>query len=213
MNDLDEDQQVDFKAKAKAFFRTYGFLSCVLPYTNAEWEKRSIFLSFLTPKLPAPAEEDLAKGILDTIDMDSYRLEKRAVQQIMLADKDAEIEPVPTSGGGQSPEPAMELLSNIVETFNTLWGNTEWDDVDRVVELITNTIPAKVAADTAFQNARENSDDGNARIEHDAVLRRIVITMMKDDTILFKQFMDNSEFRRWMTDIVFKNACEQGRTP
>ena len=213
VNDLDEDQQVDFKGKAKAFIRTYGFLSCVLPYTNAEWEKRSIFLSFLTPKLPAPAEEDLAKGILDTIDMDSYRLEKRAVQQIMLADQNAEIEPVPTSGGGRSPEPAMERLSNIVETFNTLFGNIEWDDGDRVLELITNTIPAKVAADPAFRNARQNSDEANARIEHDAVLGRIVTTMMKDNAMLFKQFMDNEEFKRWMTDRVFKRACEQGRAP
>ena len=213
MNDLDEDQQVDFKGKAKAFIRTYGFLSCVLPYTNAEWEKRSIFLSFLTPKLPAPAEEDLAKGILDTIDMDSYRLEKRAVQQIMLADENAEIEPVPTSSGGRSPEPAMERLSNIVETFNTLFGNIDWDDGDRVLELITNTIPAKVAADAAFRNARQNSDEANARIEHNAVLGRIVTTMMKDDAMLFKQFMDNEEFKRWMTDTVFKHACEEGRTP
>ena len=37
VDELDEDQQVDFKGKAKAFIRTYGFLSCVLPYTNAEW--------------------------------------------------------------------------------------------------------------------------------------------------------------------------------
>ena len=213
VNDLDEDQQVDFKSKAKAFIRTYGFLSCVLPYTNAEWEKRSIFLSFLTPKLPAPAEEDLAKGILDTIDMDSYRLEKRAVQQIMLADEDAEIEPVPTSGGGQSPEPAMKRLSNIVETFNTLFGNIEWDDGDRVLELITNTIPAKVAADAAFRNARQNSDKANARIEHDAVLERIVTTMMKDDAMLFKEFMDNEDFKQWMKDTVFTHACEQGRAP
>ena len=41
-NNLDEDGQVDFKGKAKAFVRTYGFLSCVLPYTYAPWEKRSI---------------------------------------------------------------------------------------------------------------------------------------------------------------------------
>ena len=57
-HDLDEDAQVDFKGKA--FVRTYGFLSCVLPYTNAGWEKRSIFLNFLIPKLPSPAEEDLS---------------------------------------------------------------------------------------------------------------------------------------------------------
>ena len=36
---LDEDGQVDFKSKAKVFCRTYSFLSSVIPYSNAEWEK------------------------------------------------------------------------------------------------------------------------------------------------------------------------------
>src|SRR5690606_11513296 len=98
---LNEDGQVDFKGKAKAFIRTYGFLGSILPYTNASWEKLSIFLNFLVPKLPAPKEEDLSKGILEAIDMDSYRVEKRAVQRIQLPDADAEIEPVPTDGGGR----------------------------------------------------------------------------------------------------------------
>ena len=47
----------------------------ILPYTESEWEKLSIFLTFLVPKLPAPVEEDLSKGILEAIDMDSYRVE------------------------------------------------------------------------------------------------------------------------------------------
>src|SRR4029079_14703879 len=58
---LDENGQVGFKGKAKAVTRTYGFLASILPYTNAEWEKLSIFLNFLVPKLPAPVDEDLAK--------------------------------------------------------------------------------------------------------------------------------------------------------
>ena len=33
---LDEDGQVDFKGKAKAFLRAYGFLAAILPYTVAE---------------------------------------------------------------------------------------------------------------------------------------------------------------------------------
>src|SRR5262249_51270617 len=73
VNDLDEDEQVDFKGKAKAFARTYDFLATILPYGVKEWEKLSIFLNFLVPKLPAPKEEDLSKGILEAIDMDSYR--------------------------------------------------------------------------------------------------------------------------------------------
>src|SRR4029453_3751385 len=78
--------QVDFKSKAKAFTRSYGFLASILPYTSAEWEKLSIFLNFLVPRLPAPAEEDLAKGILEAIDMDSYRVEKQAAVKIQLPD-------------------------------------------------------------------------------------------------------------------------------
>ncbi len=42
-----------------------------------------------------PKEEDLSKGILEAIDMDSYRVEKKAVMKIALADTDAEIKPVP----------------------------------------------------------------------------------------------------------------------
>ncbi|CAN5877056.1 hypothetical protein BH18ACI5_BH18ACI5_03670 [soil metagenome] len=105
---LDEDGQVDFKGKAKAFLRAYGFLSSILPYTNADWEKLSIFLNFLVSKLPAPVDEDLSKGILEAIDMDSYRVEKQAVVKIQLADADAEIEPVPTTGGGHRPEPELD---------------------------------------------------------------------------------------------------------
>ena len=54
-----------------------------------------IFLNFLISKLPAPDDEDLSKGILDAIDMDSYRVEKRAVQKILLPDEDAEIDDWP----------------------------------------------------------------------------------------------------------------------
>ena len=209
LRDLDEDGQVDFKGKAKGFVRTYAFLSCVLPYTNAAWEIRSIFLNFLIAKLPSPKEEDLSKGILDAIDMDSYRVEKRAVQKIMLPDEDAEVDPVPPGGGGHKADPELDQLSNIIREFNGLFGGIQWEDADRVAQLITETIPARVSADTAFRNAQQNSDRENARIEHDGALRRVMTSMMKDDNQLFKQFMDNDSFKRWMTDRVFGLAYEQ----
>lgn len=200
---LDEDGQVAFKGKAKAFCRTYDFLASILPYTEAAWERLSIFLNFLVPKLPAPKEEDLSKGILESIDMDSYRVEKQASRKIQLTDENAEIEPVPTSGGGRKPESELDRLSNIIKTFNDQFGNIPWTDGDRIHRLITEEIPAKVAADTAYQNATKNSDKQNARIEHDKALGRVIVSLMKDDTELFKQFQDNEGFRRWLTDTVF----------
>ena len=212
-NELDEDRQVDFKGKAKGFVRTYNFLSCVLPWTNAAWEQRSIFLNFLIPKLPAPKEEDLSKGILEAIDMDSYRVERQAVQKILLPDEDAEVDPVPTSGGGHRPDPELDRLSNIINQFNDLFGDIAWDDGDRVKRLITEEIPSRVAGDTAFRNARQHSDRENTRIEHDKALLRVMTSMMKDDNQLFKQFMDNDGFKRWMTDTVFNLTSEHFDAP
>jgi type I restriction enzyme R subunit len=206
---LDEDGQVDFKGKAKAFNRAYGFLASILPYTNASWEKLSIFLNFLVPKLPAPREDDLSKGILESIDMDSYRNEKQAVQQLQLPDAEAEIEPVPMTGGGHLQEPELDRLSNILKTFNDQFGNIPWTDADHVHKLITEDIPNRVSADTAYKNAKTHSDKQNARIEHDKALARVMTAVLKDDTELFKQFMDNESFRRWLTDTVFSLTYEQ----
>ncbi len=210
--DLDEDGQAAFKGKAKAFVRTYDFLSCVLPYTNAAWEERSIFLNFLIPKLPSPEEDDLSRGILETIDMDSYRVEKKAVQRILLPDEDAEIDPVPTTSGGGRPEPEIERLSNIIRVFNEHFGDIAWEDEDRVRQMITETIPSRVANDEKFRNARLNSDAQNARIEHDQALARVMMSLMKDDAELFKQFTDNEGFKRWMADTVFELAYRQSGT-
>jgi type I restriction enzyme, R subunit len=201
--DLDEDGQVDFKGKAKAFTRTYSFLAAVLPYTNADWEKLSIFLNFLIPKLPAPKEEDLAKGILEAIDMDSYRVEVMAAMSITLPDEDAEVGPVPTSGGGKKPEPELDYLSNILKVFNDQFGSIEWKDADKIRQVIAEEIPAKVAADKAYQNARKNSDKQNARIEHDKALERVVTDLLGDHIELFKQFSDNHSFRKWLSETIF----------
>ena len=200
---LDEDGQVDFKGKAKAFLRAYGFLATILPYTVAEWEKLSIFLTFLVPKLPAPVEDDLSKGILEAIDMDSYRVEKQAVQDIQLPDEDAEIGPVPTEGGGQKPEPEMDRLSNIIREFNEQFGSIEWKDQDKIEKVIAEELPTKVAGDRAYQNAMVNSDKQNARIEHDKALERAMTELLSDHTELFKQFSDNDSFRRWLSEMVF----------
>ena len=213
LSELDEDGQVAFKGNAKAFLRTYAFLSAVLPYSNAELEKRSIFLNFLVSKLPAPIDDDLSKGILDAIDMDSYRVEKQSMQKISLPDEDAEIEPVPIGGGGYVPEPELDRLSNILKAFNDLFGDIDWDDEDRVRQLITETIPTRVAADAAFRNAMLNSDDANTRIEHDKALLRAMTSVVNDDTQLFKHFMDDDGFKRQMTDVVFELAGKLAAQP
>ena len=136
------------------------------------------------------------------------------MQRILLPDEDAEIGPVPTSAGGHRPETELDRLSNILRTFNEHFGDIRWQDADpRDAAHHRDDPRPRVAADTAFRNARQNSDPQNARIEHDKALVRVMTAVMRDDTELFKQFMDNASFKRWLTDTVFSLAYEPATTP
>lgn len=210
IDNLDEDGQVEFKGKAKAFVRSYGFLAAILIYGHPAWEKLSIFLNFLIPKLPAPKEEDLSKGVLESIDMDSYRVEAQASLKMSMHDADAFIEPPPPGGGYVGGTPDIDKLSNIIKAFNDMFGNIEWKDGDKIRKVITEEIPARVAQDKAYQNAQANSDKQNAKLEHDKALNRVVLELISDHTELFKQFSDNPSFKRWLTDIVFDSTYRQG---
>jgi len=110
--------------------------------------------------------------------MDSYRVEVQSSLKIGLADQDAEVGPVPTSGGGRKPEPELDQLSNIIKAFNDQFGNIEWKDADKIRKVIAEEIPAKVSADAAYQNAMKNNDKKTARIEHDAALQRVMIDLI-----------------------------------
>lgn len=213
IDNLNEDDQVEFKGKAKAFVRSYGFLSAILTYGHPAWEKLTIFLNFLIPKLPAPKEEDLSKGVLEGIDMDSYRVEAQASLKMSMDDADAFIEPPPPGGGGGSGTPDIDKLSNIIKAFNDMFGNIEWKDGDKIRKVITEEIPARVAQDKAYQNAQANSDKENAKLEHDKALNRVVLELISDHTELFKQFSDNPSFKRWLTDMIFDSTYHPDAIP
>lgn len=199
---LETDDQINFKSAAKAFVRTYGFLGAILPYGNAGWEKLSIFLNLLIPKLPSPQEEDFSQGILDAIDLDSYRNEARDSLSIKLDDEDAEVAPVPSSGATQIVSPEMDLLSAILSNFNDIFGNIDWKDADNVKRQILE-IPAMVSKDEKYQNAMRNSDEQSARLESERALQQVIIDIMADNMELFKQFQDNPSFKKWLSDMVF----------
>ena len=199
---LDTDNQIKFKSAAKAFVRTYGFLGSILPYGNADWERLSIFLNLLIPKLPSPRDDDLSQGILEAIDLESYRNEARESMSIKLEDSDSEVAPVPAGKVGHIIEPEMDLLSVILSDFNDMFGNINWNDADNVRRQILE-IPAMVSRDEKYQNAMKNSDEQSARLESERALQQVIFAIMADNMELFKQFQDNPSFKKWLSDFVF----------
>ncbi|NLB70273.1 MAG: type I restriction endonuclease subunit R [Lentisphaerae bacterium] len=210
MGELDEDAQIEFKGTAKAFIRSYQFLASITSYNNREWEELSIFLNFLVPKLPSPAEDDLSKGILQTVDMDSYRNEVQESRKIYLEDEEGVIDTFSETGGGVKPEPEMDYLSAILQSFNERFGNIEWEDEDRIRKIISEEIPAAVSADKAYKNAMKNSDRAAAKLEHNRALKAAIVAMLSDHAELYKHFYENPGFNKELTEMIFSATYKPG---
>lgn len=217
---LDLEDQIEFKSCAKTFVRTYNFLSSILPYGSIEWEKLSIFLNLLIGKLPKPAtgDDDEFERIIESVDLESYRVVAQDTMSISLADDDAEISAIPVKTDVGIPVPEMDTLTNIIATFHDIWGKCEWTDEDKIKRQIAN-LPDIVSNDEKYQNAMRYSDAQNARDESDRALFEAILGTMSSGMELYTAFQDdvrnhhNQSFKKWLQDMVFNTTYKPGSKP
>ncbi|HWV24322.1 MAG TPA: type I restriction endonuclease [Thermomicrobiales bacterium] len=194
---LDEDEQISFKGTAKAFVRTYNFLSQILPWGNADWERLSIFLTFLTPRLPAPKgdESSISEDILAAIDLDSYRAEQKKTLDLILQDDDAQLEnPDPTGIGGK-PEPEYDRLSSILQTFNEIFADANFTDHDRVARQMSGPVMDALVSDVQLRQIAGTTDEQNQRIAFADALDRMVNANWQDNYEVLLRLGDDPNFR------------------
>ncbi len=180
-----QDEQIHFKSTARAFVRYYDFLSTVLPYVNADWEKLSCFLRLLLKILPSigRGEDD---HITSAVELNSYRAEVGHTIRIALADEDCTMDPPSPVAGGGVPEPDMKPLSDILSQFHDLFGNIEWKDEDNVRAILDKLAP-EMAKDINVADAMANSDEENIRL----ALKKAVDNYLTAQIVLNSGRMDD----------------------
>jgi type I restriction enzyme R subunit len=201
--ELNEEAQIDFYVKAKSFFRTYAFLSKILSFKNVYWERLYWFLKFLIPKIKPEEIEDLAKGILEAIDLDSYRLSQTHQENIKLTGEE-ELNPAPTNIKGSKMLGEFEQLEAIINEFNERFGINNWTDDDKVKKYLFEQLPKDFESDTETVNAVHNSDKQNAKITSDKKVEDLMQDVIFQYTDLYKKFTDDPDFKRQYLDFVFE---------
>lgn len=204
---LNEEEQVEFKSGVKSFIRTYNFLASILPIGQIDWERKVIFFEKLVHRLPTPKEKDFTKGLLDTIDLESYRLEKKNTIDIILEDENGKLNG-DNIGAGRKNKLELDYLENIIVIFNDIFGNISWNDKDNVIRQI-KSLPEIVMRDDKFRNALENSDLENIKIEYNNALKSVFKSIMNDNIELFKQWTSNANFKKWLNEEVFNEIIKQ----
>ena len=71
-------------------------------------------------------------------------------------------------------------------------------------------IAPRVAADKAFQNARDNMPH-TARMAHDQALAKAAQTLLKDDTSFYQQWVENESIRRSVGNMVYPITSDSAR--
>ena len=206
---LDEKKKIVCKSSIRGFLRTYPFIAAVMPFKSTEWEMLETYYSLLIHKLPKITGEDLAEGILDAIDFDSYRLIKGEEKKIELENKETEIDPIPV-GTPQGPkEPDMMKLSDILDEWNSI----NWINREKAKQQLEE-LPAKLQADEAFINAAKNSNKETAMQQGAASIMGIVIQMLSENSEFCRNYLDNPDFMNFINqrviDSVYKNLAEKG---
>lgn len=212
-DDLDEEQQADFRAKVKTYVRLYIFLSQIVDFENPYLERLYIFLNHLQNKLGTEAEPDFSQGVLDNIDMDSYRLQLEATTNIAMEQGD-DLEPIPTEMRGGVSDPEIDQLSNIINTFNDRYG-TEFEDADKVRQMAESIVNG-VAQNADMLSSLQHSDEQNARITSDKIAQDELLKHVTTNFDFYKVINDNPEAKEEFNTMVFgmvKEMMRKGLNP
>jgi type I restriction enzyme R subunit len=212
--DLTIDKQIDFKIKVKSFLRTYSYLAKLLDFNNLYWEQLWWYLKYLLPKLTIDGNEDLAQGIIESIDMDSYRPAKQGTEKISLVEDPGFVAPIPVTVGGGKAEPELDTLENILKAFNHRFGDIDWTDKDKVNEILTQQIPADMKKDLRTMDAITTSPDKqNAKISSDKKVEELMQQYLFTQTEIFKKFSTDHDFQRRYKEFIFDTLWQQGQQP
>ena len=212
-NDLPLEKRIDFKIKVKSFLRTYSYLAKLLDFNNIYWEQLWWYLKYLLPKLIIEGDEDLAQGVIESIDMDSYRPLPQGTETITLTDDTGVVAPIPVNVGGGKEESEFDNLENILKAFNQRFGDIEWTDKDKVHEILMQLIPADMKKDEKIMNAIITSPDKqNAKISSDKKVEDLMQQYLFTQTEIFKKFSDDGDFQRRYKEFVFDTLWQQGQS-
>lgn len=207
-DELTEDEQIRAKSAIKNYNRCYPYFAAIMPYESEEWERQYIFYMLLVKKLPKLKVIDFTVGLIDNIDFDKYRLVKGEEQRIKLENMDSEIDPVPVGSRAYIIDTEMDLLSNIVNEFNEIYGNIEWKNSDEVQRQIEE-LPVRIAGSEAFVNAVRNGDEQVAQITFNDDIMKIVAAMLEEKTEFVQQYFANRDFQNYINAKVFQAAVQR----
>ncbi|EAJ0879198.1 type I restriction endonuclease subunit R [Campylobacter upsaliensis] len=202
-NAKSDDKKTEFYTKAKVYLREYAFLAQILPFNDIELEKLSILLKMLIAKIVPPRTEDLAKGILNNVDLNSIRIILESKKDISLS-SNGEITPS-SADGSSKKEVELERLSNIVREFNTKFGSVDFGTNEKIAKELMD-LKDDIAKEQIFRDSL--GDEQNARRLFADIFKIQYLQFFKRNKDFFTQLDNKEEFKERVSNVIYEMIDE-----
>ncbi|EGS7061742.1 type I restriction endonuclease subunit R [Campylobacter upsaliensis] len=202
-NAKSDDEKTEFYTKAKVYLREYAFLAQILPFNDIELEKLSILLKMLIAKIVPPRTEDLAKGILNNVDLNSIRIILESKKDISLSNN-GELSPAGADGSSKK-EVELERLSNIVREFNTKFGSVDFGTDEKIAKELMD-LKDDIAKEQTFRDSL--GDEQNARRLFADIFKIQYLQFFKRNKDFFTQLDNKEEFKERVSNVIYEMIDE-----
>ncbi len=198
-----KDEQEDFRSKAKEYIRKYAFISQIISFDDTRLEKLYVFLRFLLKKLPFTPER-LPLEVLESVDMESYKIVKGKAAKIQLEDVEGLIEPIGSGRRGMM-EDEKDFLSKIVKEVNDRFG-TEFSEDDRVV---MGDMARRLAGNEMLHATIQNNTRDAAKIKYDKIFQDELVNMLNRHFGFYKKLDESEELKSFVNQKIFDYVNRQ----
>lgn len=203
----EEEKQDEFKKALRSWTNLYAFLSQIMPFIDAEFEKFYAYAKLLQTRLP---KRELSESLHldDEVALEYYRLQKIKEGSIELQ-RGEEGELSGTSEAGLKRAKDEEaLLSEIINVLNDRFG-TEFEEADK---LFFDQIEAELMEDETLQTqARVNKIDTFKFAFNDKFIDKLIGRMDQNQDI-FEKILEDKIFgdlvREFMMKKIYKKLNE-----
>lgn len=196
---LDEEHQDEFKSKIQSFIRLYSYISQISSFGLVDWEKLYVFLRFLNKKLPKGESEKV--NIINSVDLDSLRIQMIGQSNLSLDDSQGEVYPISGESGGSMVEEPRELLSEIIDQINSVYGLDlrEEDKVD------IQNVEKRMSEDKEMEKVYKGNNSEDVKQEFfEKLLREMFVDYTGERLDFYKKVMDDRVFSL-LKDSLYKN--------
>jgi type I restriction enzyme R subunit len=199
--ELEEEEQVAFKANINDYIRLYRFLSQIITFTDVELEKYYVLLTALFKKLPS-TRVFLPTDVLENVELDSYKLQHQYTTDLQLESVETNMQGQKPGGAVAPQEDEFELLTKIIQVLNDTFG-LDLKDEDKVDFIRMKDNIYKNEELMAFFN--KNNSKANIQDKFEETIDDELLNFIDTKLSLYNKLTDdrvNKEFKRlWFNEV------------